>query len=333
MNLENVHPRVRGFLNFITSKVLWFSVIGILLITLGQISFLYQRFPEFLSKDSAIYTIIKLIGGALLGSGVFTAIIKSSEYTDVFTTVIEKIIGSKEFIAKRTDKKEFWKTVSSLLYEEKFPDISEDLQDIITNHYFPTAADFYLDNYSVFINITDVNANFWKHHETIKFTIKSSNPEANILYEIRTMVDLPHTGSGFPDITEYVVEEISVNGQLQSSNFPPNVPIPGYLTNKIPIKVQNNTEYKIVIKQYKVLCKKSNPDKKYFASYINNNLSVTILMPLIQSGIGNQIELYRMGTVKDFVKSEDQVNNNSRIVSWEYKGLILPHQGYFIIFK
>lgn len=317
---------------FLTSSVVWYSVIGIILIILGQVEFLSSVINgTWFQKGSAIYPIIKLIGATLLGSGVFTAVIKSTEYTQVFSAVIENIISSKEFISKRTDKKEFWNTVSKLLYEEKFPLISTQLQDIIANHYLPTSSEFYLDNYDLFVNIIDLDQNFWQHKEIVKFTVKPSNFRQSIKYTLKTGIDLPtNLPFGVTDITNYALEEITVNEQVITNAQQKSSTNNNLLSNEINLILQNNEEYSIVIKHTKTLCKKSNPDKRYFAKYITNGLTLTILMPDVQDMI---VELYDMGTVNTFVKQKDEVNNKSKILSWTNKGLILPNQGYCIIFK
>jgi hypothetical protein len=40
-----------------------------------------------------------------------------------------------------------------------------------------------------------------------------------------------------------------------------------------------------------------------------------------------------MGTIKEFIKCDEDVNNGVKIVSWKYNGLMLPHQGFIVIFK
>jgi len=319
----------RRLLQFITGPVAVLSVLGAILIIIGQTSFLYDQFPRILTKDSAIYAIIKSIGAALLGSGVFTAIIKSSEYTEIFTKVVENIVGKKEFIEKRTDKMDFWRMVSRLMYQEKFPLISEKIEDIIANHYLPTTSEYYIDEYEVFVNITEVNEHFWKHHETLKITVRPSSPTSAIAYTFKSAIDLPDPEAGFEDITELITEQVVLNEQIQNVPMPANTKIDGQLTNSLILNLQNNDEYRIVLKRAKTMCKKSNPDKRFFARAIINNMKISLIVPKVDS----IVDFHKMGTINDFKKEEDQVNNSSRVISWSYKGLILPHQGFIVIFK
>jgi hypothetical protein len=122
------------YLQFFTSAVCLSLLAGTILIIPGATDFLHHLLPDLIPVQSPIQTIIKTIGVTFVGSGVFSAIIKSSEYSEIFANVIGEIIWSKKYIQQRTDKKEIWSMVSRLTYDEKFPLISNDIEDIITNH-------------------------------------------------------------------------------------------------------------------------------------------------------------------------------------------------------
>jgi hypothetical protein len=122
------------YLQFFTSAVCLSLLAGTILIIPGATDFLHHLLPDLIPVQSPIQTIIKTIGVTFVGSGVFSAIIKSSEYSEIFANVIGEIIWSKKYIQQRTDKKEIWSMVSRLTYDEKFPLISNEIEDIITNH-------------------------------------------------------------------------------------------------------------------------------------------------------------------------------------------------------
>ena len=127
---------------FFTSAVFGFFCAGVILVVIGETHYLSQLswvLPFKISETSSIHIIIKSLGDALIGSGVFTAIIKSSEYSQVFSKIIGDIIWSKKFIEKRSDKQDMWSMISRLIYQEKFPLISDEMENIITTEYFPTS--------------------------------------------------------------------------------------------------------------------------------------------------------------------------------------------------
>jgi hypothetical protein len=316
-------------LKFLTSIVFILFAIGCVLIVVGQTEILYFLMPNLTPKNSPVHSIIRSIGGAFVGSGVFTAIIKSSEYTDVFSNVIGEIIWSKKYIAKRGDKKEIWRMVSRLMYNEKFPAISNEIEDIITNHYFPTSHNFYMENFEMVMNIENIpdNEHFWKHDETISFTLKPTNSNESIVYKFGGGIDLPNDNS-YPDVTEYKLNKVLVNG-IEPQLIPsPPVVENNILKNFIEIPLKNEDQYHIVLKRSKVICKKTNPDKRFFALYLIKGFKVTVIMDNSMN-----IDFHKMGTINEYQKSDEHINNDVKVMSWSYEGVILPQQGFIIISK
>ena len=313
-------------LRFFTNAVFLFIAFGCLLIVIGQGSLLNQ-FISIIPKDSPINQIIKSIGASLIGSGVFTAIIKSSEYTKIFSDVIGEIIWSKKYIEQRQDKKEIWSMVSKLIYDEKFPLISNEIEEIITTHYFPTTHNFYIENQELVMNITDYDENFWKQEETQTITVKPIDKEELIQYRFGGNIDLPDTE--IEDLTNYTIKLISVNGKDIGDLSPTcNEKKDNLYHYDYAIPLQGFEHYDIVIERCKIVCKKTNPDKRNFAPYIIKNAKVTVITKIAENPT-----FYRMGTIKDFTQSSTQTNNETKMTTWTYKGLILPQQGFIIILK
>lgn len=312
---------------YLTFAVIGIIAIGILLIIVGQATVLNSWFPGWFSQTNATHTILKSIGVALLGSGVFTAIIKSDQYSKVFSDVIGEVIWSKKFIERRSDKKAMWSMISKVIYEEKFPLISDEIEDIITTEYFPTSHEYYIENYELTYNISNVNDDFWKHSELLKVTVKTSPSYTSIMYPFITAIDLPDENIA-DDLTDYIIEELYINGTLQDPDYPAYTKDEKYLNHRLTLNLSGSDTYNVLLKRTKILCKKSNPDKTFFAKNIIKNLKVTIM---IDAGINFAFK--KMGTVKNFMCQDPIVNNNIKVLTYNYNGLILPHQGFVIIFK
>lgn len=45
------------------------------------------------------------------------------------------------------------------------------------------------------------------------------------------------------------------------------------------------------------------------------------------------VNLHKMGTIGEFKQSLEQINNGVKITTWIYNGVILPHQGFMLLFK
>jgi len=319
----------KEWLKFITNKIFLFFVIGIILITIGQTAALYSIFPYWFSPTNIVHTVIKSIGMTLLGSGVFTVILKSSEYSDVFSKIIGEIIWSKKFIEKRSDKKEMWSMISKIIYEEKFPLISDEIEDIITSKYFPTTHEYYIDDYQITINIEENSEcpEFFRHTETVTFNLRPTTSKVRISYPLKTSIDLPNNHN-IEDVTKCVIEEVKINGESIKNIIIEENKDEKYYYHNMKVELINSENYHFSIKRYKNICKKTNPDKNFQAKSIIKGIKLTVIC---QTGIN--IGFYSSGTVDKFKVLEPQLNNGITVSSWQHTGLILPHQGFILIFK
>nr|WP_294990038.1 hypothetical protein [uncultured Sediminibacterium sp.] len=312
---------------FFTSSVTWLSVLGIGLILVGQTDYMHQLIPIVFHENSTFNPVVKSIGATLLGSGVFTAIIKSKAYMDIFSKVIGDLLWSKKFLASRSDKKGIWSMLSKMIYNEKFPQISDELEEIITSEYFPTSHTSYIENSSLLINLSDHNDFFWKQSEVVQATIKPFN-NLQMEYTVRSTIDLPDSPS-VEDKTEYRVTSVQVNGtEIDIKNLIKEKREDNYLKNEFTLSLEGKDEYNITVNREKIVCKKTNPDKKIFAQRIIHGCKVTVICPANMN-----ISFHKMGTVKEFKEEQNQINGPIKVMSWSYKGVILPHQGYILIFK
>lgn len=100
-------------------------------------------------QDISLYfqNILEKIGLAVLSSGVFAAVLKSLQFTGIFKKEIEKIVLGTKFVENRNDLPKLWKKVSKSVYEKKFPDISDELDDLILESYLPTKQKYYYQDF------------------------------------------------------------------------------------------------------------------------------------------------------------------------------------------
>lgn len=318
------------FIKFFTTGVFWFLFIGVLLIIVGATNTLNYLLPNIIPPNSPVQVVVKTVGATFVGSGVFTAIIKSSEYSEIFSNVIGEIIWSRKYIEKRTDKKDIWRMVSRLTYEEKFPLISEEIEDIITNHYFPVKHNFYVENYQYCLNIVDCDhEEYWKHEEVVSLTIKPINAKEKIEYIFKSAIDLPDNISDEnPDRTSFEVISILVNGREKGIPIPAMAKDSKLFSHRYSIDLQHEDQYDLVIQRNKLLSKKKNPDKRNFAPYIIKDAEVRVILKKEM-----EVDFHKMGTINDFMGGSSHINGDIKIVNWTYKGLILPQQGFVMIFK
>lgn len=159
---------------------------------------------------------LKSLGIAIIGGGVFTSLIHSGEFIEIYSRIFDKILWSTEFLRKRGDIRKLWSDVSKVLYDEKFPDISDELENIIATEYFPVNHEYYGENYDYTYNIISLNEHFWEQqeqHETVSFTLKTVKKDKPILYKMTSSIPLPPPG--IVDMTSLQIE-IEVNQEKRT---------------------------------------------------------------------------------------------------------------------
>ena len=148
-----------------------------------------------------------------------------------------------------------------------------------------------------------------------------------INFDLKSAIDLPD-GTITPDCTDCSVQQICINNEVptniktstsrDSRNY--------YHTMDIPL--QHSDTYDFIVKRYKILCKKTNPEKFFHAKTLIKTLKITVI-----GDAGINLGFYKMGTVHAFAESNKQTNQGITVSTWNYFGLILPHQGFILIFK
>ncbi|MBN8863850.1 MAG: hypothetical protein J0H92_10785 [Sphingobacteriales bacterium] len=317
------------FLKWLTSAAVLYFVAGIILIIVGQTDFLTYLLPKVIPPHSAVTSIVKTIGATLIGSGVFTTIIKSSAYSEVFSNILGKIIWSPEYIKRAAENERLlmWKMASKVLYDEKFPAISNEIEDIITSQYFPISHNFYLENVNLTMNISDhpENEDYWCQKEVTEFILKPADKKKTIQYTMDGNIDIPENGE---DLTKITITELTVNGVDRTDCIQDVIKGQGLMTQSVQLELANYDEYKIVVRREKVVNKKKNPDKRLYAKHIWKRSKITLICD-----VGKVYQFAKMGTINDFTPGYEQINENVKITTWEYDGVILPHQGFLLLFK
>lgn len=315
--------------NFFTNSVVILISVGILLIIIGVTGFISNLLASSLEYyKPSIDNILRTIGTAILGGGVFTALVQSQRFTEVYKKVFEDALWKPDFLKKRGDIREVWNNVSRVLYQEKFPDLSSEIEEIITTEYFPTNHKFYVEKYDLTITLINKNEHFIEHVEYLNVVLKPAKNETDLNYCFRSLINFPPLIEGVEDETDLHIEELIVNGQtmpVDDKIFTKSKTNSQHLFDfNLPLQLAG--EHNIILKRKKTLERSSNKDKRFFARYFQKDVTVTVIAP-----IGINIDLFSMGTVNNFIKSSEQVNNGLKILKYYYNGLILPKQGFFIL--
>lgn len=324
---EKIVKAVRKKTKFLTAGVIIVFLSGVIFFMIGEFDLAGQFLVDSWAKP--ISSLCRAIGIAFMGSGVFSGIIRSSTYMDIFSETLGEIIWSDKYIQSRGDKEQVWSMVSKTLYNQKFPAISGELEKIVKQVYFPMPYNFYLEDYEYTLNITGVPGNdlFLNKDETIKLIIKPINKSEEIEYVLGGDIDLV-SDHAVVDITSCTFSQLKVNGKDVDFTVDDTGTTTKKQYHKVTLKLSGHDQYTIEIKKDKVVYRKTNPETRFYARYIVNKLRVTIIT---NSSI--KMGFHKAGTVNEFKKEAEVINGDIKMRTWIYDGIILPHQGFIAVLQ
>ena len=303
-----------SIVDFYQSHILILSLlIGVIFTILG------------LSKITTYETInetFKVIGTVIISSGVFTAIVKSKQFLDIFTDELRNVVYCDEHLSNRKDIPNIWEKVSKHLYNDKFPEISSKIGDTLFN-YFPVNSEHYYDDYkfTVDIDFDEDHKDYIILKETEEFTIKTHST-SNIEYKASSKFKFLYDDNGR---SYYDLKELKINGIDQKDNL---LVFENSRDNKngvINVNIRQNLsgskEYKIVKTENKRYSLKIENTKSHTAKWLFNKYTMEITYPE-----NLEIKFYENGTDKKFTFNHRKTSNVN-IIKVSTESIILPNQG------
>lgn len=267
--------------------------------------------------------VIQKIGFIGLTSGVFASVLKSIQFTGLFREELTKIISGTEFLNNRKDLPDLWRKISKSIYDQKFPEISDLLEDRILTTYFPMNKNHYNEDFLVSIVIHDINDDFIINYtQTVEYNaiLDSENNISNIGYT-ETMTDNEGVDEK-NELLSFKVDDIEIDlekcreikkedGKIKHIH---NVPITGKKKFRIFQKIKNTYSLK------------GENAKLIRFNTITRNVDLTV-------SHNNNIEVsfFNIGLVNNFKPVHTDIENT---LSRRHRDdLILPKQGFGLSFN
>lgn len=306
--------------NLEKARIWIFKNLTWILIVLSLLCFIISLNDWFNDK---VNSILDKAGLGMLTSGIFTAVLKSLQFTGIFKEEITKVMTGISFIENRNDLPQLWKDISKSLYNRKFPKISDLLEDKILNTYLPTNSSFYYEDYNVSIHITEINENFEIFYtQTCEYNVILDNESESAVLEIQSEI------SDDNDPNTSIVNKLvffKVNGKdidlvedESTKDNPKKTLYKQELKNskKFVIKSKYDRRYPLKNENYKLFRMK----------HITHGMHVSVNFPT-----NVRVSFFNIGLVKGFSKiNEDFENHICRILN---NDIILPHQGFGMSFE
>lgn len=143
----------------------------------------YLVYSNYINGDEKLKEIIIKISDVLVIGGFVGFLSNISQSFGIFKKELQEIVFSEKFLASRNDIKSIWKKTSKAMFQQRFPDISEDLFSIILDQYINKDEYSYYSNYRI---ITDIQ---WAD-ERKKFVIVKDHVFFDLVFEKEGEADI-----------------------------------------------------------------------------------------------------------------------------------------------
>jgi hypothetical protein len=281
----------------------------LLIIGLGLL--LYTTFGTIDSGSNK--ELLKSIGNAILVGGVFAVLLKSIQFMGVFKEELTKLIYEPKTLENRIDLPEMWEKMSTVLFRNKFPKISDKVLKDVKDRYFPTSEVSYYENCEHEIGIRIKN----KDTRTLLITYNVSLDVVCEKSDSKTKYEFGYSKKH----NDYKLLKLKVNGIDQmlpkaNSRIMSNEEFERY---EIPLK--GKERHKIELNFERSLCLDLETYHLFIAKKMFHKLKVQI-----HHDSDVKVELKKMGTITDYNKKKDKEQFKEYIC----EGIIYPEQGYLI---
>ena len=263
------------------------------------------------------------ISTAILSSGLFTAVIKAIQFNGIFREEIQKTMLGTEFLERRDDLTQLWSKLSRMIYKDKFPDISDDLECSILETYFPVSNKFYFQNCVITINIESISNDFViKYTQTNCYEVIMDEKNTDTELTPESQIDTDEDGGVIiNDLLEFRINDV-VQKNIQQHESTKNDP----KRSKYIIPLKGEKKYNICSKFQREYSLKNENYKLIRAQHITNGMTVDISYPDDIS-----VSFFNLGLINKFNPYFE--TKGPRISRIHSKGLILPHQGFGLSFE
>lgn len=277
-----------------------------------------EEIGEYLSD------ILEKIGLSVLSSGVFAAVLKSMQFQGVFREELEKIVLGTKFLDKRTDLNKLWKKVSKSVYSKKFPEISNELNNLILETYLPTKHQYYYEDFRCTIKINELSEEgIMKYVQSYSFIVCLAKGEDKAdLENTLTLDKISGHESYVNERTHYKIDGVDKLNEAKKESFETE----SEKKTKYKYTVHHKKKFHVDISEERTVCIEHDNFKLFRTNKITKGMDVSISYPT-----NVKVSFFNIGLINRFEKNHIE---HDRIISRIHKkGLILPHQGFGMTFS
>ena len=192
--------------------------------------------------------VIEKIGFISLTSGVFAGVLKSIQFTGLFKEELNKVISGSELLNNRKDLPELWKKISKIIYTQKFPEISDMIEDRILESYLQTKKNHYNEDIIISINIHELTDDLViSYCQTMEYTaILDSENNQSFFNFTSSLTD----DKDLEEINRLI--SLQIDGkELKDSIIPEKTQTADKSTYSITLPLKGQKKFKILYKNMK----------------------------------------------------------------------------------
>jgi len=315
----------------------------VVIIFFGGVFLIYAIDNNLFTENETINKILIPLGNMLIGVSAFLIILKSLQYLGIFKQSLLRQIYDTNFqnIIKDVRKvwykyeyedndsliRQLWKNASRIIYNRKFPEISDEIEDIICDYYLPANINYYHKDVKVDVKIE------W-HDASHKHIIVTESIDYTIVANIKSDI-IPYTSTSTihkkanDRVPNYELNTFQINNVEFKNKCDYNCDLNSKKGKEIKATIHVNLEgsktYKILKKVTKIYSPEDDPDKSMTYKNFVKNLEISLKHPkdLI-------VRFYPLGTIEKFCDHSKVSDNVKRKLY--YRGLIFPSQGFRFVY-
>jgi hypothetical protein len=271
----------------------------------------------------------KALGQAILVSGVVGCLLSSMRYIGIFQDAVHDVVYGVVHLKTRTDIPDVWSRVTSIICQDKFPTLTQQLYPSILKNYLPSDKNFIYSafNRECVLDWADKANNIvsWTEHLEIILTPSSKEESINYKYTCRTDSRTPR------DLAKIHVDLLRINNTtyehdniVKEEDYDDELEKKG-LRSSYAISLTGDAEYKINRVLKRKICLAHDPVMEYgsiqfiCAATVKVRSETPDLRAVFVSVGNEQFEDKRFGPTYSIHK--------------ELKGALIPNQGYIIFIQ
>lgn len=285
----------------------------------------------FLPKDNfpAWHDASKTLSQAILVGGLVGVITNSLRYIGIFRESVHEVMFGTEHLKVRNDLPELWSKVTSVICQEKFPQLAERLQVDVLDNYVPAKKDFYYSNYSreCTIRVEGDDSDVVTLFEELDFILHPADPNKEINYIYRSKCDSRSPAA----LVRLNLHRLDVDGTVQQVGMVEEEYDDEFggkgLSQSYAIPLSGKDSYRIRRSTSRNLCLTKDPvieyssDEFILGCVAKFRSEEPTLVPVFQSVGTEDFDDRSMGPAGNWP------------VHREFAGLMFPRQGYVLFIQ